>query len=145
MEIGAFLTYAARIADALAALHRASIIHKNIKPQSILLDTDTGEVRITDMRLAVRLPKEATTARGPSVLEGTLPYISPEQTGRINRWIDDRTDLYSLGVTFYEMLTGRLPFQVSDPLEWVHCHLARVPQPPAELRKEIPGPCPPSS
>ncbi len=140
MEITAFLRYATRIAGALAELHHAGVIHKNIKPQSILFDSDTGEVRIIDMRLAVRLPRDAPAARGPSVLEGTLAYISPEQTGRINRWVDDRTDLYSLGVTFYEMLTGKLPFQVSDPLEWVHCHLARVPPPPTALRKEIPGP-----
>ncbi len=140
MEVTAFLRYAARIAGALAELHQACVVHKNIKPQSILLDSDTGEVRIIDMRLAVRLPRDAPAARGTSVLEGTLAYISPEQTGRINRSVDARTALYSLGVTFYEMLTGKLPFQVSDPLEWVHCHLARVPPPPTALRKEIPGP-----
>ncbi|WP_437668508.1 AAA family ATPase [Sorangium sp. So ce131] len=140
MDVAVFLRCAARIAGALAEMHRGGMIHKNIKPQSILLDGETGEARITDMSLAVRVPREQPALRRPGVIEGTLAYMSPEQTGRMNRWVDDRSDLYSLGVTFYEMLTGKLPFQASDPLEWVHCHIARVPPPPAELRPAIPGP-----
>nr|WP_275976800.1 AAA family ATPase [Polyangium aurulentum] len=140
MEIEAFLRCAVRVAGALAEMHHGGVIHKNIKPQSILFDGDTSEVRITDMSLAVRLPREQPAVKAPSVIEGTLPYMSPEQTGRMNRWVDNRSDLYSLGVTFYEMLTGKLPFEASDPLEWVHCHIARVPLPPAELRPAIPRP-----
>ncbi len=140
MDLTAFLALAIRIAQALGELHQSGFIHKNIKPQNISFDAGTGEVRITDLRFAVRARREQPTLKGPSVVEGTLAYMSPEQTGRMNRWIDDRTDLYSLGVTFYQLLTGVLPFQANDALEWVHCHIARLPQPPEKLRPAIPGP-----
>ncbi|KYF77136.1 hypothetical protein BE17_26975 [Sorangium cellulosum] len=140
MDIAVFLRCASRIAGALSEMHRSGMIHKNIKPQSILLDSDAGEARITDLSLAVRLPREQPALKSPGVIEGTLAYMSPEQTGRMNRWVDDRSDLYSLGVTFYEMLTGKLPFHAADPLEWVHCHIARVPPAPSALRPAIPEP-----
>jgi serine/threonine protein kinase len=98
----------------------------------------TLEVKLTDLGVATRLPREQQPARPPQLIEGTLPYMSPEQTGGMNRAVDSRTDLYSLGVTFYQMLTGRLPFEARDPLEWIHCHVARVPASPSELVPEVP-------
>jgi predicted ATPase/signal transduction histidine kinase/tRNA A-37 threonylcarbamoyl transferase component Bud32 len=138
MAIDRFLPLAVRIAEALAVLHRQEIIHKDLKPQNILVNPHTSEVKFTDLGLASRLPREAQPARAPELLEGSLPYLSPEQTGRMNRALDHRSDLYSLGVTLYELLTGRLPFEARDPLEWVHCHIARIPRLPAELIPSVP-------
>ncbi len=144
MELTAFLGLSVRIAHALAQMHQSGIIHKNIKPQNILIDP-AGDVRITDLRFAVRVRREQPTLKSHNLVEGTLAYMSPEQTGRMNRWIDDRTDLYSLGVTFYEMLTGELPFHATDALEWVHCHIARLPQPPTSSARGSLLPSPTSS
>ena len=99
----------------------------------------TGEVRLTGFGIASRLPRERQSPEPPETIAGTLAYMAPEQTGRMNRSIDSRSDLYALGVTFYQMLTGALPFTASDPMEWVHCHIARQPVPPAERLKDIPG------
>ncbi|XXX73092.1 AAA family ATPase [Sorangium sp. So ce134] len=140
MEIRRFLTIAARISAALANIHAKGVVHKDIKPQNILLDPESGEVKIVSFALASLLPEEQSDARSPGVIEGTLGYISPEQTGRLDRAIDHRTDLYSLGVTLYEMLTGVLPFSAGDALEWVHCHAAVLPLPPSELVPGIPPP-----
>ena len=140
MEIAAFLRVAIQIAGALGELHQSGLIHKNIKPRNILIDAETSDVRITDLSMASRLSRELPLVRNLNTIEGTLAYMSPEQTGRMNRWIDARTDLYSLGVTFYQMLTGRLPFEASDALEWVHCHVARSPQAPAAIEPAIPQP-----
>ena len=99
-----------------------------------------GEVWFTGFGIASRLPRERQSPEPPEVIAGTLAYMAPEQTGRMNRSIDSRSDLYSLGVTFYEMLTGALPFKAADPMEWVHCHIARQPVPPDEYAAEIPAP-----
>jgi predicted ATPase/signal transduction histidine kinase len=119
-------------------IHQQGIVHKDLKPENILVNRTTGEVKITDFGLASRIPREQPTAGPPRLIEGSLPYLSPEQTGRTNRAIDGRADLYSLGVTFYQMLTGQLPFEAHDPVEWVHCHVARAPPSPREVVPEVP-------
>ncbi|MDJ0836163.1 MAG: AAA family ATPase [Acidobacteriota bacterium] len=133
-----FLNLALQIAKGLSAVHEGRIVHKDIKTSNILLNSATGNVKITDFGISTELSEEYRTATGVSGLEGTLAYISPEQTGRMNRPIDYRTDFYSLGVTYYELLTGRLPFQADDPLELVHCHIARSPTPIRDIKPEIP-------
>ncbi|WP_437803833.1 sensor histidine kinase [Sorangium sp. So ce693] len=138
MNIERFLDLAVRIVAGVAELHQRDIIHKDLKPQNILVNAATGQVKLADFGLASRLSREQPPAGPPGLIEGSLPYLAPEQTGRMNRAIDSRTDLYALGVTFYEMLTGRLPFEARDPLEWVHCHIARVPPPPSALVPELP-------
>ncbi|WP_437752522.1 AAA family ATPase [Sorangium sp. So ce1389] len=138
MPLERFFPLALRLSAALAELHRHHVIHKDIKPQNLLCNPDTGEVKITDLGIACLSPREPQRLSRDGLIEGTLAYMAPEQTGRMNRWIDERTDLYSLGVTFYEMLTGTLPFQASDPVEWVHCHIAQKPQPPHAIIPSIP-------
>jgi predicted ATPase/signal transduction histidine kinase/tRNA A-37 threonylcarbamoyl transferase component Bud32 len=133
-----FLSLAIRIAGAVADIHRHGVIHKDLKPQNILVNPATGEVRLTDFGLASRLPREQQAAWPPHLIEGSLPYMSPEQTGRMNVALDDRSDLYSLGVTFYQMLTGSLPYDAHDPLEWVHAHVARTPSSPSEVSSQVP-------
>ncbi len=137
MEISRFLRIAVQASQALSALHREKIVHKDIRPQNFLVDVETCEVTITQRQ-------ESSSARSsdslPGILVAFLPYMAPEQTGRTNDPIDGRTDLYSLGIVFYEMLTGAPPFHADDPVEWIHCHVARVPQPPQEKTKGIPGP-----
>jgi PAS domain S-box-containing protein len=138
MPVGSFLGLAVRIARAVADLHEAGIIHKDLKPTNILVDPATSEVKLVDLGIATRLPREQQAARPPQLIEGSLPYVSPEQTGRMNRALDSRSDLYSLGVTFHQMLTGRLPFEARDPLEWVHCHIAREPASPSQVAPGVP-------
>ncbi|MBO1348724.1 MAG: serine/threonine-protein kinase PknK [Hormoscilla sp. GUM202] len=137
-----YLQIAIAIADTLEELHKMPIIHKDIKPSNIIIDEGTGEVRLTDFSIASRLAFTNATpgqvGEGDRNLKGTLAYMSPEQTGRMNRSIDYRTDFYSLGVTLYEMLTGRLPFISSDPMELVHCHIAKQPVWPQQVNPEIP-------
>ena len=139
MEVGRFLRLAIAIAAALGKLHQRGIVHKDIKPANILIDGATCEARLTGFGIASRLPRERQSLHPPETIAGTLAYMAPEQTGRMNRSIDSRSDLYALGVTFYQMLTGALPFNAADPMEWVHCHLARRPVAPAERLMEIPG------
>jgi serine/threonine protein kinase len=138
MAVDRFLPLAIRITGAIADVHRQGVVHKDLKPENMIVNPESGEVRIADFGIASRLPREQATAGPPLLLEGSLPYLSPEQTGRTSRAIDHRTDLYSLGVTFYQMLTGRLPFQARDPVEWVHCHVAQAPAPPSELMADVP-------
>src|SRR4028119_804671 len=130
------LAIAIQITDILNALYRHRVIHKDIKPANVLIHPETKEVKLIDFSIASLLPRETQEIQNPNVLEGTLAYISPEQTGRMNRGIDYRTDFYSLGATFYELLAGKLPFECDDPMELVHCHIAK--QPPAINSKEIP-------
>jgi len=129
-----------RVVVILGEIHQQQIMHKDINPSNILLNGSTGEVKLIDFGLSTVLSREKVTVRSPNVLEGTLAYISPEQTGRMNRAIDYRSDFYSLGVTFYQLLTGQLPFQSRDPMELVHAHLAKQPLPPAQLDPDIPAP-----
>jgi hypothetical protein len=140
MELSRFLRLAVGLAAALGKLHQQGLIHKDIKPANILVNSATGAIRLTGFGIASRLPRERQSPEPPEVIAGTLAYMAPEQTGRMNRSIDSRSDLYSLGVTFYEMLTGALPFKASDPMEWVHCHIARQPVTPDQYEKEIPAP-----
>ncbi|WP_437803067.1 AAA family ATPase [Sorangium sp. So ce693] len=133
-----FFPLAIRVVEALAGLHRHDVVHKDIKPQNVLLNPATGEVKITDLGIASRIPRELQHLEHIGLIEGTLAYMAPEQTGRMNRWIDQRTDLYSLGVVFYEMLTGTLPFQAGDPVAWVYCHIAQAPRPPHAVVPSIP-------
>ena len=138
MEMGQFLRLAIGLARALSGLHKSGLIHKDIKPANVLVNSATGEVRLMGFGLASRLPRERQSPEPPEFIAGTLPYMAPEQTGRMNRSIDSRSDLYALGVTLYEMLTGSLPFTASDPMEWVHCHIARQPERPGDRLKGIP-------
>jgi PAS domain S-box-containing protein len=140
MEIGRFLRLAVALSAALNRLHGRGLIHKDIKPGNVLVSSVTGQVWLTGFGIASRLPRERQSPEPPEFIAGTLAYMAPEQTGRVNRSIDSRSDLYSLGMTFYEMLTGTLPFAASDPMEWVHCHIARQPAPPSERLKNVPDP-----
>ena len=121
-----FFQIAIALCNTLEILYSQRIIHKDIKPSNILINPETKQVKLIDFSIASLLPRETQTLISPNVLEGTLAYISPEQTGRMNRGIDYRTDFYSLGITFYELLTGELPFQSNDPMELVHSHIAKV-------------------
>lgn len=133
-----FLKVAAQIAQTLGEIHQQDIIHKDINANNILFESEQQQIKIIDFGLASRIKLKSYHLGNPGKLEGTLAYISPEQTGRMNRVVDYRTDLYSLGVTFYEILTGRLPFISDDPLEMVHAHIARSPLPPHHLQPGIP-------
>jgi predicted ATPase/signal transduction histidine kinase len=121
------LNIAIQLAKILHELHQARVIHKDIKPANILIHSQSKQIWLIDFSIASLLPKETQEIQNPNVLEGTLAYIAPEQTGRMNRGIDYRTDFYSLGVTLYELLTGILPFQSNDPMELVHAHIAKSP------------------
>jgi PAS domain S-box-containing protein len=140
MELTRFLRLAVGLAAALGKLHHQGLIHKDIKPANLLVDCARGAVWLTGFGIASRLPRERQSVEPPATVAGTLAYMAPEQTGRMNRSIDSRSDLYSLGVTLYEMLTGALPFTASDPMEWVHCHIARRPVPPDENAEKVPPP-----
>src|SRR5258706_2910657 len=131
LELTRVLRIAIGLATALGRVHRQGLIHKDIKPANVLVD-DADNVWLTGFGIASRLPRESQAPAPPEIIAGTLAYMAPEQTGRMNRSIDTRSDLYSLGVTLYRMLTGALPFSAVDPLEWVHCHIARQPTPPRD-------------
>jgi PAS domain S-box-containing protein len=139
-ELGLFLRLAIGLSRAVGQLHQSGIIHKDIKPGNVLVNSVTGQCWLRGFGFASRFPRERQAAEAPEFIAGTLAYMAPEQTGRMNRSIDSRSDLYSLGVTFYEMLTGSLPFTASDPMEWVHCHIARQPVSPGERRRDVPAP-----
>jgi predicted ATPase/GAF domain-containing protein len=133
-----FLTIAIKTTESLVEIHNANIIHKDINPSNIVYNPQTEQLKIIDFGIASRLSQEFLTIRPPNQLEGTLAYIAPEQTGRMNRGMDYRSDFYSLGVTFYELLTNKLPFETTDPMELVHCHIAQQPLPVHELIPDIP-------
>ena len=140
MTISEFLPLAIEIATILAQIHQRYVIHKDITPSNIVVNPESKQVKIIDFGISTVLSRENTTFRNPNVLEGTLTYISPEQTGRMNRAIDYRTDLYSLGITLYQLLIGHPPFTSQDPLELVHAHIAQQPIPPHEINPHIPLP-----
>jgi len=133
-----FLLLASATTEILGQIHRANIIHKDINPSNIVYNPQTKQLKIIDFGISTQLSRETPILKNPGVLEGTLAYISPEQTGRMNRTLDYRADFYSLGVTFYELLTGKLPFETEDALELVHCHIARQPLSPHQIKPEIP-------
>ncbi|MGB8521325.1 MAG: sigma 54-interacting transcriptional regulator [Candidatus Acidiferrales bacterium] len=137
-ELDAFLRVAIGITAALGRLHQRGLFHRDIKPANVFVNTSSGEAWLSGFGLASRLPRERQTPEPPETIAGTLAYMAPEQTGRTNRSIDSRSDLYSLGVTLYQLLTGSLPFTASDPMVWVHCHIARRPVPPSERLDNIP-------
>jgi len=130
LDVGRFLDLACAIAAGLEQIHRAGLVHKDVTPRNIFVSPSTQstqEIRFYGFGLASRIPRQPSVSQPPELIEGTLPFMSPEQTGRMNRAVDSRSDLYSLGVLFFLMLTGKLPFAASDPLGWVHAHVARPP------------------
>ncbi|MDJ0555151.1 MAG: serine/threonine-protein kinase PknK, partial [Microcoleaceae cyanobacterium MO_207.B10] len=137
-DISQFFKIALEIINPLEKLHQNRIIHKDIKPHNIIINPQSQKIQIIDFSTTTKLPKETAEIKNPNTIEGTLAYISPEQTGRMNRGIDYRSDFYSLGITFYELLTRQLPFNSTDPMELVHCHIARQPKPLIELNPQIP-------
>jgi PAS domain S-box-containing protein len=140
MEVERFLRVAVGVAAVLGKAHQRGLIHKDIKPANVLVNTTSGEIRLTGFGIASRVPRVRQAPASPEFIAGTLAYMAPEQTGRMNRSIDSRSDLYSLGITFYQMLTGALPFTAHDPMEWFHCHIARTPMPPRERLGTVPTP-----
>ena len=138
LDLARVLHIAIGLAVALGQVHRRGLIHKDIKPANVLVG-DNGNVWLTGFGIASQLPHERQSPVPIEIIDGTLAYMAPEQTGRMNRSIDTRSDLYSLGVTLYQMLTGTLPFAAAAPLEWVHCHIARQPAPPCD-RAAVPEP-----
>ncbi|MDF2695122.1 MAG: Protein kinase, partial [Labilithrix sp.] len=137
MTVERFLTLGSRIAGAVAEVHRKDVIHRDLRPGNILVGS-AGEVKLANFGMASRLPCGRASLQSAGRVEGALPYLAPERTGRMNRSVDSRSDLYALGVTFYEMLTGVLPFQADDALAWLHCHVARTPRPPHEVVPDVP-------
>lgn len=133
------LAIALKLAETLHDLHQAGIVHKDIKPANILIRPQSQQIKLIDFSIASRLPKESVDITNPNGLEGTLAYLAPEQSGRMNRGIDYRADFYALGVTLFELLTGQLPFPTVDPSELVHCHLAKQPAAVSDLAPSVPG------
>jgi PAS domain S-box-containing protein len=139
MELGSFQRLAIAVTDKLTSLHRSGLIHKDLKPANILV-TGSGDVRFTGFGIASRQARGRQRMAPPETIAGSLAYMAPEQTGRVNRSVDSRSDLYALGVTFYRMITGALPFKAADAAEWMHCHVARRPMPASSRRKGVPNP-----
>ncbi|MGA9119264.1 MAG: SpoIIE family protein phosphatase [Bacteroidota bacterium] len=138
LDLAAVLRIALQVVSTLGEIHARRIVHKDVNPSNLIINPATEEVKVTDFGIASQIPGEMASAGGALVLEGTLPYMSPEQTGRVNRVIDYRADFYALGVTLYELLIGWLPFQSSDPMELIHAHIARIPPAPSDLNPGIP-------
>jgi PAS domain S-box-containing protein len=137
-NLGDFWPLALKIVEILESVHRQGVIHKDINPSNLVLNQKTGQIKLIDFGISTQLSLENPVESNPNHLEGTLAYISPEQTGRMNRGIDYRTDFYSLGVTFYKLLTAQLPFASHDVLELLHAHIAKQPLAPHQLHPEIP-------
>ena len=138
LPLAQVLDVAIAVTRTLSQLHELDLVHKGIEPHNILLD-DAGAIRLIDFGIASELSQERAEGLAPNRLEGSLPFMSPEQTGRMNRALDYRTDFYALGVTLFQLLTSRLPFQAETPLEWVHCHLSRVPPSASEFVPALPA------
>src|SRR3954447_14723260 len=139
MEIERFLRLAVALSAAIGGLHGRGLIHKDINPRNVIVESAAGHVRLTGFGIASRLPRERQAPEPPEIIAGTLAYMAPEQTGRMNRSVDARSDLYALGVTLYQLVTGGLPFTATDPMELVHCHIARQAVPPAEQTPGVPA------
>jgi serine/threonine protein kinase len=139
LDLAFSLRIAISLLSAIGHLHQRGINHKDIKPAHVLVIPNIGRCWLMGFGISSRLPRERQSPEPPEFIDGTLPYMAPEQTGRMNRSVDSRSDLYSFGVLLYEMLTGSLPFVASDPMEWVHCHIARQPVPPSERLDTVPS------
>jgi serine/threonine protein kinase len=137
-DLAFLLRIAISLSSAIGHMHHRGIVHKDIKPAHVLVTSHTGQCRLMGFGISSRLLRERQSPGPPDFIAGTLPYMAPEQTGRMNRSVDSRSDLYSFGVLLYEMLTGSLPFAASDPMEWVHCHIARQPVPPNQRVESVP-------
>ena len=137
-ELEQTLNLAIAVAEALGRLHLQHVVHKDLNPGNIVVAATPGAVELIDFGLAARLEGRQHVEERPGAFGGTLAYISPEQTGRMNRALDYRTDFYSFGATLYEMLTGRRPFTARDRVELMHCHVARPPDPPVEVSRSLP-------
>ncbi|HSW07193.1 AAA family ATPase [Aquabacterium sp.] len=140
MALTPFLRIASAWAAALGQLHERGIVHKDIKPANVLFDAMSGQVHLMGFGIATRQPRERQALASPEDVAGTLAYMAPEQTGRMTRSIDSRSDLYALGVSFYEMVTGGLPFTTTDPMALCHSHIARQPAAPTEHVPGLPEP-----
>ncbi|MGE5329384.1 MAG: diguanylate cyclase domain-containing protein [Deltaproteobacteria bacterium] len=140
LDIKEFLEVAIKITEVLGEVHNKNVIHKDINPSNILFNQNTKKLIIIDFGIATQLSRETQWSITPTTLEGTITYISPEQTGRMNRVIDYRSDYYSLGMTLYELITRKKAFEVEDPVQMIHYHIAKMPTPPHEIDKNIPQP-----
>ncbi|WP_188131156.1 trifunctional serine/threonine-protein kinase/ATP-binding protein/sensor histidine kinase [Paraburkholderia panacisoli] len=140
MNLDVCLRIGRHLADALAGIDAAQVIHRDIRAANILVVLETGQVLLVDFSMATAQGLSTVSPENVAVPVGDWAYVSPEQTGRMNRAMDYRTDCYSMGVLLYRMLTGQLPFQANDPLEWTHCHIARMPTPPGEIVPAVPQP-----
>jgi serine/threonine protein kinase len=138
LAIADFLQLALAVTESLQQVHQQHVMHKHVTPGNIVLNPATGAIKLIDFGLASMLSREMIPFRNSSVLEGTLAYLAPEQTGRMHCAMDERADLYALGVTFYELLTGHVPFTQADPLELLHAHLALTPTPPHAVNAAVP-------
>jgi serine/threonine protein kinase len=139
MEMTQFLGFAVGLATALGVLHERELIHKGVKPTNVLAHSSTDQAGLMDFGIASRLRREHQAPEPPGFIAGTVPDMAPERTGRKNRSIDSRSDVYALDGTLYEMFNGNLPFTASDPVDWVHCHIARHPMPPHDRAKNMPA------
>ncbi|MFH1153243.1 MAG: AAA family ATPase [Pseudomonadota bacterium] len=137
LDLEIFFQVAVTMADLLGEIHANHIIHRDIRPETIMIDPDTLDLRLDNFRFATELDTRNQAVTSPNQMIGTLAYMSPEQTGRMNSAMDYRTDFYALGVTFYEWLTGQLPFYAEDDVGMVHCHLAKQPEDPRTLNPDI--------
>src|SRR5262249_12050465 len=141
LDLEAFFQVALSLIGTIGRIHDHGVIHKDVNPNNILVNRDTADVRLVDFSISSRLAAEhRRDLQHPHLLEGTIAYMSPEQTGRMNRGVDYRSDLYAFGATCYEMLTGRRPFESHDPLEVIHAHVAQPAVAPHAREPRVPAP-----